>query len=62
VAEDLDHTAGFVDQRCGDADRGGLARAVRSEECKKIALIDLEVDGFERFDAVFLYLGELSED
>ena len=29
---------------------------------KKVALFDLEVDGFERFDAVFVDFGELAKD
>ena len=41
---------------------GGFARTVGPEEREKIALLDLEVDGFERFDAVFVDFGELSKD
>jgi hypothetical protein len=62
VAEDFDGAAGLVDQRGDDADGGGLAGAVRSEQREEIALGDLEVDGFERFDAVFVSLGELAKD
>ena len=40
----------------------GLAGAVRAEQREKIALVDLEVDGLERFDAVFVDLGELAKD
>ncbi len=50
---------GFVDQRRHDADGRGFAGAVRTEQGEEIALIDLEIDGFERFDAVFVDLGEL---
>ena len=54
--------AGLVDQRGGDADGRGLAGAVRPQQREKIALLDLEVDGFERFDAVFVDFGELAKD
>ena len=62
VTEHLDHAAGFVDQRGGDADGGGFAGAVRAEQREKIAFIDFQVDGFKRFNAVFIDFGELSED
>ena len=32
------------------------------EQREEIALVDLEVDGLERFDAVFVDLGELAKD
>ncbi len=62
VAEDLDDAAGLVDQRGDDADDGGLAGAVRTEQREKIALRDLEIDAFERLDAVLVDLGELAKD
>ena len=62
VAEYLDGAAGLVDERGDDADEGRLAGAVRTQEREEIALLDLEIDAFERLDAVFVDLGELAED
>jgi hypothetical protein len=62
MAEYLDHPAGFVDQRGRNADRRGFARAIGSQKRKKVAFLDFQVDGLERFDTVFVNFGELSED
>jgi hypothetical protein len=58
----LDHAAGFVDQGSGNADSGSLARPIGSEQREKIPFFDLEIDCLEGLNAVFVYLGELSED
>ena len=44
-----------------DADGRGFAGAVGAEQRKEVALFHLEVDGLERFDAVFVYFGELAK-
>ena len=62
VAEHLDRAAGLVDERGDDADERGLAGAVRTQQREEIALLDLEIDTFERLDAVFVDLGELAKD
>jgi hypothetical protein len=62
VSEHLDRAAGLVDERGDDADRGRLARAVRTQEREEIALRHGEVDTLECLDAVFVDLGELSKD
>ena len=59
VAEHLDLAAGLVDQRGDDADRRGLARAVRPQQREEIALLDRQVDALERLDAVLVGLREL---
>ena len=61
VAEDLDLAAGLVDQRGDDADRGGLAGAVRPQQREEIALLHVQIDALEGLDAVLVGLGELLE-
>ena len=62
VAEHLDAAAGLVDQRGDDTDDRRFAGAVGTEQREKIALLHVEVDAFERLDAVLVDLGELAED
>ncbi len=42
--------------------RRGLAGAVWAQQREEIALVDVEIYRLERFDAVFVDLGELAED
>ena len=42
----------LLDERGDDADRRGLAGAVRAEQREEIALLDVEVDAPERVHAV----------
>jgi hypothetical protein len=46
-AEDADVAAGTGAEAFEDLDRGGLARAVRSEEAEDFAGADFEVDSFD---------------
>ena len=58
VSEDLDFTAGLVDERTNDADCRGLACTIGTEECIEIACFDSEVDSFQRLVAVRIGLGK----
>ena len=59
VAEHRDVAAGLVDQRGDDADGGGLAGAVGAEQGAELAFLHLEIDAFERLDAVLVGLDEI---
>jgi len=48
------------DQRAQDADRGGLARAIRAEETERLAARDLEVDAPDGLDLA-VSLGQLAD-
>src|SRR5208282_2356105 len=52
VAEYSGRAAALVDERSDDADQRGLAGAVWTEQRKKIALLDVEVDTAQCLHAV----------
>ena len=62
MAEDLDDATALVDQRCDDADHGGLAGAIRTQQREKIPFLDVKVDALQRLNAILVVLGELSQD
>ena len=59
VAEYFHVASRLVDQRRNYADGRGLARAVRPEQRIEVALLDGEVDAFERFIAVGVGLAKV---
>src|SRR4029077_20805816 len=56
VAEHADGAAGLVDQRGQDAYQGGLAGAVRSEQCEEVSLLHVEIDTLESLDTILVGL------
>ena len=58
VAEHVGRAGALVDERGDDADERRLAGAVGSEQREEIALLDIEIDAFERLDTVLVGLGE----
>ncbi len=59
MAEDFYLAAALVDQRTDDADRCGLAGAIGTEQRVEIALLDGEVDAFQRPRTVVVGLGKV---
>src|SRR5262249_3115357 len=58
VAEHAHLTRGLAHERGNDADQRGLARAVRPEQREEIALLDVEVDAFQRLHTILIGLDE----
>ena len=52
VTEHVNAPGALVDERSNNANSRRLAGAVRSEQCKKVSLLDVEVDPFQGYDAI----------
>ena len=61
VAEDVGLARGLGDQRGQDADRRGLACAVRSQQGEEVSGLDVEIDALQRVDAVLVSLRQLTQ-
>ena len=61
VAEDADGAATLIHERGDDADRGRLAGTVGPEQRKEVALLDVQIDPFQRLDPVPVGLREIRD-
>src|SRR5690606_24154708 len=61
VAEHVHRAAGLVHQRGKNADGGGLAGTIGAQQCVEVALGHVQIDAFQRLEAVTVNLGQLSD-